>query len=165
MTRDFLDELGELALGSRLKRLSEQMMADAANVYRHFDLDVQPKWFTLLALLYQKDRVAVMEAADYLGLSQPAISQFTHQLVERGLVSTDPCERDSRRRLLMLTEKGRAQVERMQPMWRAVHRAAEQLCTELDNDFYHALRKCEQALSRKSLLQRTLEFYDEPTRS
>ncbi len=106
-----------------------------------------------------------MEAADYLGLSQPAISQFTHQLVERGLVSTDLCERDSRRRLLMLTEKGREQVECMQPMWRAVHRAAEQLCTELDNDFYHALQKCEQALSRKSLLQRTLEFYDEPTRS
>ena len=37
---DFLDELGELALASRLKRLSERMMLEASGVYAHFGLDV-----------------------------------------------------------------------------------------------------------------------------
>ncbi|MCB1633894.1 MAG: MarR family transcriptional regulator, partial [Xanthomonadales bacterium] len=87
---DFLDELGELALGSRLKRLADRIMADAAAIYRHLGHDMQPRWFTLLALLYRHGQCNVVEAAERLGLSQPAISQFSQQLVQRGLISSTP---------------------------------------------------------------------------
>ena len=103
MQKDFLDELAELALGSRLKRLSEKMLADAANIYQDFALDVQPKWFTLLALLQHKKKVCVVEAAQSLGLSQPAISQFGKQLADKNLVSFVRCNKDSRRKILTLT--------------------------------------------------------------
>lgn len=159
MTQDFLDELGELALGSRLKRLSERMQADAAHIYEHFELDIQPKWFTLLALLHHRGEASVVEAADLLGLSQPAISQFCRQLTARGLVATEPCRADSRRRLMRLTPEGETQVRQMQPLWKAVRQAAEQLCTELENDFYRSLQKCERALEQKSLFQRAMEAH------
>ena len=160
MKNDFLDELGELALGSRLKRLSERMMGDAGNVYEHFGLDVQPKWFTLLALLHDKKAVSVVHASEYLGLSQPAISQFCRQLVDKNLITLKNDERDSRRKFMCLTPSGEAQIQQMLPVWDAVRAAAENLCTELENDFYHALQKFEQALENKSLLQRTIEAYE-----
>lgn len=161
MQKDFLDDLAELALGSRLKRLSERMLSDAANIYQEFDLDVQPKWFTLLALLHRKQRVNVVEASECLGLSQPAISQFCRQLADKGLVSFVVCEQDSRRKVLTLTPSGRDEVNKMLPMWLAVQKAAEQLCGEFENDFYRSLRKCEKALAAKSLQQRTAEAYHE----
>ncbi len=161
MQKDFLDELGELALGSRLKRLSEKVLSDAANIYQDFDVNVQPKWFTLLALLHRKLRVNVVEASEYLGLSQPAISQFCRQLADEGLVSFVTCEQDSRRKVLTLTPRGREEVNKMLPMWQAVQKAAEQLCREFENDFYRSLRKCEKALAEKSLQQRTAEAYNE----
>ncbi|MDF2178126.1 MarR family transcriptional regulator [Aliiglaciecola sp. CAU 1673] len=164
MSQDFLDELGELALGSRLKRLSERMLADAAKVYQAFGIDAQPKWFTLLALLHQQQPISVVEAAERLGLTQPAISQFCRQLVQADLVQLVTCEQDSRRRLISLTNKGKQEVLRMQPMWQAVQQAAVQLCRELENDFYVSLQKCEKALTQRSLLQRTLDIHDAASR-
>ena len=162
MQKDFLDELAELALGSRLKRLSEKMLADAAKIYQDFELDVQPKWFTLLALLQHKKQVSVVEEAECLGLSQPAISQFCKQLSDKELVSFVRCSKDSRRKVLRLTDSGEVLVNKMLPMWQAVQVAAEQLCLEFDNDFYASIRKCERALQEKSLHQRTLEVLNAP---
>ena len=54
MQQYFLNELAELALGSRLKRLSERMLASASDVYQEFGVDINPKWFTLMALLDAK---------------------------------------------------------------------------------------------------------------
>lgn len=161
MSEDFLDELEELALGSRIKRLSERMLAQAAEVYKAFDLDFQPKWFTLLALIHHKEQVSINDAAERLGLSQPAISQFSRQLIKEGLITRQTCPQDSRRKLLTLTEQGHEQVEKMLPMWRAVKAAAAEICTQFDNDFYQSLKKCEAALNEKSLLQRSLDFYNE----
>ncbi|GAB3035720.1 MarR family winged helix-turn-helix transcriptional regulator [Bowmanella dokdonensis] len=162
MTEDFLDELAELALGSRLKRLAERMLADASAIYAAYGADLQPRWFTLLALLYHKGEVSVVEAAEYLGLSQPAISQFCTQLSARKLVRQTPCKKDSRRRLITLTQQGRSQVEAIQPMWQAVREAARELCEQGGNDFYQSLRQCEQAFGQKSLYQRTMERKDDP---
>lgn len=161
VTNDYLDELGELALGSRLKRLSEKMMADAASVYRHFDIDVQPKWFTLLALLHEKGPVSVVQASEYLGLTQPAISQFCRQLSGAEYISVEAAKTDSRVRLMSLTTKGHKQIARMLPMWVAVDKAAKELCTEFENDFYQSLRKFELALAKRTLKQRTIENYNE----
>jgi DNA-binding MarR family transcriptional regulator len=138
------------------------MLADAANIYKDFSLDVQPKWFTLLALLHHKKSVSVVEAAQFLGLSQPAISQFCKQLSDKKLVHIVTCSEDSRRKVLTLSALGQAQVDKMLPMWQAVQRAAEQICTEFENDFYQSLLKCERALKKKSLQQRTLEAYNDP---
>ena len=160
MKEDFLNELGELALGSRLKRLSERMIADASAVYQHFDLDVQPKWFTLLALLHKKKRVGVVEAAEYLGVSQPAISQFGRQLLDKEFLTIEIDANDSRRKCMCLTDIGEAKIAQMLPIWDAVQAAASALCTELENDFYHSLVKFEEALQRKSLLTRTLNAYE-----
>ena len=160
MNTDFLDELGELALGSRLKRLSERMAADAAAVYQHFDLDMQPKWFTLLALLKNKKQVSVVHASEYLGLSQPAISQFSRQLVAKEYISMTSDQQDSRRKIMCLTPYGEKQIEQMLPVWDAVREAAEQLCQEFENDFYPALQKFEKALQQKSLVKRTVEAYE-----
>ncbi|WP_206683147.1 MarR family winged helix-turn-helix transcriptional regulator [Neptunicella marina] len=156
---DFLDELKELALGTRLKRLSEQMQADAAQVYAHFGMPIQPKWFSLLALLQRKKRVTVVHAAESLGLTQPAISQFSRDLQKQGLIDAQACDEDSRRRWLILTEEGKQAVENMQPAWDAVEAAARELSQAFENDLYLAIQKCEKALRQKSLFARTLEHH------
>jgi len=158
METDFLDELGELALGSRLKRLSDRLLTEASSIYQSFGHQVQPRWFTLLALLYRREQVAVVEAADLLGISQPAVSQFSRDLEERGLLRVVFDERDGRKRFLQLTDSGRNQVDALQPMWRAVEQAAKELCEEAGSDFYPAVQKFEQALKRKSLLARTAMY-------
>ena len=152
---DFFDELGELALGSRLKRLSDRLYSDALAVYKRYNMPVQPKWFTLLALLDKKKRVSIVEAAELLKLSQPALSQFSKQLVAEGLVEILADDSDSRKRMLSLSSAGIVTVANMKSTWRGVEKAARDLCTDGANDFYPALLKLEQSLNSESLLMRT----------
>jgi len=156
---DYFDELGEVALGSRLKRLSDRIMSEALNVYKHMGQDIQPKWFTLMSLLYEKKSVSIVEASDLLGLSQPCISQFSKELIKKGLVQANPDENDLRRKILSLTNKGKRRYKKMEPVRTAVRAAAISLCEEVEQDFYQSIKQFEKALSKKSLYQRTLEKY------
>ncbi|TQV88058.1 bifunctional helix-turn-helix transcriptional regulator/GNAT family N-acetyltransferase [Aliikangiella coralliicola] len=159
---DFLDELGEVALGSRLKRLSERLLNDANKVYMHAGHETQPKWFTLLSLLHQRQKVTVVDAAELLGLTQPAISHFCKELVAKGLVLSLPCEDDSRRRVMSLTTQGVSLVEEIQPMCHSVELAAKQLCAEAGENFFESLKALEKAFERRSLFQRYVEIMENP---
>ncbi len=156
---DYFDELGEVALGSRLKRLSDRIMSEALNVYKHMGQDIQPKWFTLMSLLYEKKSVSIVEASDLLGLSQPCISQFSKELIKNNLVKASPDANDLRRKILSLTPKGRKKYKNMEPVRNAVKLAAISLCEEVEHDFYQSIKQFEKALSKKTLYQRTLEKY------
>jgi DNA-binding MarR family transcriptional regulator len=157
MDKDFLNELGELALGSRLKRLSDRMMNDALSVYEELNHDVRPMWFTLLALLSSKKEIGIVEASDYLGLSQPAISQFARDLIKKGYVIKKTDKSDSRKSNLTLTKKGKRIIEDMQEMWTAVDLTAKEICDEVAPDFFESIIKLENTLKRKSLKARVME--------
>lgn len=157
---DFLDELGEMTLGSRLKRLSERLLTDAGKIYQYAGHDIQPKWFTLLTLLNSRQQVTVVDAAELLGLTQPAISHFSKELVTQGLIISQPCKNDSRRKLLSLTAKGSLLIKDIQPMCSAVDLAAKQLCNEAGENFFEALKSLEQAFARRSLLERSVELME-----
>lgn len=155
---DFLNELSELALGSRLKRMSERMLANAAQVYQEFDMNINPKWFTLIALLDAKTQVTIVEASDLLGLSQPALSQFAKELQAEGLLLITKGEKDARQRLLSLSKEGRVRLAQMKPIWSAVHKAAKDLCIAHNNDFYRSLVLLEKSFTEQNLLARTREY-------
>lgn len=165
MQHDFLNELAELALGSRLKRMSERMLGSASGVYQEFGLNINPKWFTLMALLDVKDNkeqiLTIVEASNLLGLSQPALSQFSRQLQNEKLIKITKDPYDSRKRILSLTPQGRKQIKKMKPIWEAVQQAAMDLCTEHNNDFYRSLLLLEKSFSSGSLLTRTRRYINQ----
>jgi len=163
MSVDFLDELGELALGSRLKRLSDRLMADAGQVYKNCGHDIQPKWFALLALLDRRKEVSIVEASELLGVTQPAISQFVKELIREGFVTATPSLKDSRRKFIKLTEQGEMTIANMKRMWKAVDLAAKQLCEEAAADFFNSVKRFEQALNKNSLAERTANILRDKT--
>ena len=47
MKKDFLADLGYLALVMRLKRISDAMIHEGRSLYRELDLDIEPNWFAV----------------------------------------------------------------------------------------------------------------------
>ena len=41
-------DLGGLALGSRLKRLSDRLYRGVARIYRELDVEMEPRWFPVV---------------------------------------------------------------------------------------------------------------------
>ena len=159
--KDYFDELGEIALGSRLKRLSDKMMSDALNRYKYMGQDIQPKWYTLMSLLKDKKSVSVVEAADYLGLTQPCISQFSREMFKSGYIVFDSDPGDMRRKIMSLSKLGKSKFNKMNKVRKAVRAAAIEICEETEYNFYQAIQQTEKVLAKKSLYQRTLEKYHE----
>ena len=153
----FIHRLGPLALGSRLKNLSDRLMKEMSTIYRQLGVEFEPRWFTIFQVVLQQDEIAVTEIADVLGLTHPAVVQVVNILERKGLVAARQDPEDRRRRLVTLTEEGRCLVNQLEPLWEDVRQATTELLSETDPSLLSALDSLEKALERKSSYRRIRE--------
>lgn len=149
---DVLEDLGDLFLGSRLKRLAERLQAGAGRVLRDVGLPIQPAQFPMLAAIDRYGPLTVGQAVEALGVSQPVVTRTLAGLVEMGLVETTRDEADLRQKTIRLSSAGEAMMARAKPMiWPRVDAAVKQLCADLNGSFLDQVGQIETALDRQSL--------------
>ena len=153
---DFLQNLGYLALGSRLRRLSDRIMSDGTEIYREAGVDFEPRGFPLFRLLAERGPMAVGEAAAELGLTHAAISQTARLLEKKRLLTSKRDPKDSRRRVLSLTDEGRRRCEALEPLWDDIEASAQDIVRFAGVDVLAAIDGIEQALAEESLVDRTM---------
>ncbi|MDJ0920157.1 MAG: GNAT family N-acetyltransferase [Henriciella sp.] len=155
---DILEELGHLALGSRLKRLAERMQADALKIHEQAGLKTQPSHFPLLTALDRYGHLTVNEAVDALGVSQPAVTRCLNNLLDLGLVKTETSKADRRQKTISLSAAGQDAVHLMkETVFPGVARAAAALCAGPPTDFLDHLKRIEDAMDHQSLLSRATQ--------
>lgn len=153
MERNIIEELGSLALATRLKNLSEKLAKDVAQVYKESSLEFEPRWFTLVWALKEGQELAVTQLAGMLQQTHPAVNQVANVLVAKGLVAERKDKEDQRKRLLQLTAKGLKLVEHITPVWERIKKANDDLLADSAN-LLDSLEKVESALEDKSMYER-----------
>lgn len=154
-TRDVLRAVGYLGIGSRLKRLSDRLLADAAVIHGEEGQGIQPGQFPLLAALERLGPMTVNEAVEAIGVSQPAVTRVASELMKAGLISSTPRDEDRRQRCLALTESGRAALQRLKAtMWPRVETAARAVFSNLEGDFLDQLTTVEARLAEAPMVER-----------
>jgi len=103
---DFFEELGSASLGSRLRRLSEQLTSQAAEVYDLYHLPFEPRWFPVFYLVATQPRLSIGELAQRIGHSHAAVSQVVKELAKHNLISVEREKADQRRSVTTLTAQG-----------------------------------------------------------
>lgn len=73
MKYDFINELGYLALATRLKRISDAMVHSGRQMYKTLELDVEPNWFLIFKLLDKYQQLSVTDIASKLHFSHPSV--------------------------------------------------------------------------------------------
>ena len=155
MARDILADLGYLALGSRLKRLADRFVTDAAAIHEESGYGIQQSHFGLLAAIDRYGPLTVMEAAKTLGVSQPGITRTLSALVDADILQTVTSETDGRQKAMHLTEKGQRILLKLKTeLWPRVEAAAREICQATPKDVLETITELEEALSECSLLQR-----------
>ncbi len=153
MSRNIIEELGSLALATRLKNLSDRLAKDVAQIYKESSFEFEPRWFTLIYALKEGEELAVTEVAAMLNQTHPAVNQVANVLVEKGLVSERKDKEDQRKRLLQLTAKGLKLIEQMNPLWEQIKQANDDLIQE-SGDLLSVLEKVESSLDSASMYDR-----------
>jgi DNA-binding MarR family transcriptional regulator/ribosomal protein S18 acetylase RimI-like enzyme len=118
----YLPSLAQLALGSRLKSLSDHFYSAVDEVYRGCGAGIESRWFPVLRFLWENGETTVSDVAQAIGQTHSAVSQLADKLVDAGLVCRNKDAQDGRRSLLALTDKGRAQLAALGPIWVSVRR-------------------------------------------
>ena len=155
---DYLDSIGSLALGSRLRRLSDRLGQEVADVYTHVGVEFQPKWFPIFRLLVEQGKGSVTDIAVAIGITHPAVNQLAKEMTDAGLVTSATDNRDGRKRLLTLTERGEYMAKRLTPVWKALHCSISEVFEESDLNLLNAVSRAESILDKKNLITRYKEM-------
>ena len=158
---DFFKQMGSAALGSRLRRLSEQMTGQAAEMYALYRLPFEPRWFPVFYSVAEQPGQSVGDLALAIGQTHAAVSQVVKELVKQKLVSIERGEADLRRSIVTLTAKGASLWPALQQQAADVHQATEELLAEARHNLWLAIGEVEHALSRRSLASRVKAVRDQ----
>ena len=133
MESDVIARLGPMVLGTRLKRLAEQLQAGVAEVLADLQSPLQPGQLPLLVAIDEGEKLTVQELVAALGISQPAVSRSLGGLRRSGFVSLEDDARDARVRRPVLTAKARSLLDSLRAtLFPAVAAAAADLCEGTD---------------------------------
>ena len=157
MQSNFFDTVGKLAIGSRLRLLTESITEDAAQIYKLYGIDMQPKWFPVFYMLSGGDQKTITTIARNIGHSHPSVSKIIGEMVKNGLVKEKKDKLDGRRNMVSLTDKGKNITERIQDQYTDVNNAIEQLSASARHDLWKAIGEWEFLLGQQSLLRRVQE--------
>lgn len=150
MSTDVIADLGEVFLGSRLKRLAERLQAGAAKVVGEAGLSVQPTHMGLLAAL-DRSPMTIGQLVEAVGTSQPGVTRGVGQLVEMGLVELERGV-DQRQKQARLTRAGEAAMVRIKgDIWPRLGRAVKAITDGLSGPLFAQIAELEAALVEKSL--------------
>jgi DNA-binding MarR family transcriptional regulator/ribosomal protein S18 acetylase RimI-like enzyme len=162
---DIFHTLEELALASRLKRLSDRLMEDMAEIYREANADFHPRWFTVFMTLHDQDGQTLTEIARKLSISHTAVNKIVTNMARHGLVEKKKDADDGRRLRVFLTGKGRRMRGELDNLWKGVKSANAELLSEAGVDLLDNLNRIEDALDRRDMGNRIRGWVGLPERA
>ncbi len=154
---NFFDTVGKMAIGSRLRLLTERITEDAAQMYKLYHVDLQPKWWPVFYVLSNGDTKTITEIAAEIGHSHPSVSKIASEMIQSGLVKEKKDKADGRKNRVGLTPKGKKITEQIQDQYTDVNNAIEKLSATAKNDLWKAIGEWEFLLDQQTLLRRVLE--------
>jgi len=154
---DFYEKTGKMALGSRLRRLSDQVTEQAASIYHLYQVDLQPKWFPVFYALSEGAEKSITDIAREIGHTHPSVSQIVREMAAKGYLIEKKGAADGRKNFVVLSGEGRQIMEKMQDQLKDVTSAIEKAMKETQYDLWKAIAEWEFLLDQKSLLRRVQE--------
>lgn len=156
---DYLDNLGLLALGTRLKRLSDTIMIDGFELYSKTGIDFDPKWFPVFRLLSEKEALGIMEIAERLNISHPYVIQLVKSMEKKGVVSNVKDTSDKRKRSVALTVYGLELLDKVRPLWEDIENTIENLLRDTQNEIFTNIINLENSFKERGFMDRVLDTH------
>ena len=141
-----LQTYGSLMLGSRLRRLSDQLYAGVDTSYLAAGVELSSRCFPLLLLLRDNGPTSITVLAAQIGQTHPVVVQLGRKLLDAGVVLEQQDAKDERRRLLALSASGQTLLESMAPLWDDVRAGVDAVFGQATPQFMDLLERAEARL-------------------
>lgn len=158
MTEDVVRALRHLTLATRLRRLGERVQAVSQAHFDRAGLGVQSAHLPALAALDRLGPLTIGDLSEALGTRQPGVTRLVDKLEAAGWVVSEQRPEDRRRRLVRLSDRGRALMTRLaEEHWPVIEAGVGAVCADLSGAFLDQLGQLEDAIERGALGARLIE--------
>ncbi len=148
------EKIGKVALGSRMRILSDRIMDDAQRIYDLYENELKPKWFPVFYVLTNSNTCSIMAIAEEIGQTHPAIIKTVREMQKAGIVYDAKDEQDGRKTNIFLTEKGKRMAEQMKEQFLDVEQAVEVVLANTQHNIWKAMDELDYWLDQRSMYQR-----------
>jgi len=146
-----------MAIGSRLRLLTDKITEDASRIYELYGVDLKAKWFPIFFILSDGEARMITSIAKEIGHSHPSVSNIIKEMSAKGLVKEKKDKGDGRRNVIELSSKGKKVAEKMKDQYMDVTSAIDRISLQAEHDLWKAIEEWEFLLTEKSLLKRVEE--------
>ena len=154
---DYIRGLGEIALGSRLKRISDRFNQEISKIFRSQNLDIEPSWLPVLLYLDENDSASVSEIAAAMYFTHPAVIHLLKQMEKRRLLETFTDAGDKRKRIVKLSGTGVNVLSTAGPLLNEIKLSVGDLMNSGSYNFVFLMDYLEEALGGKNFYRLTEE--------
>jgi DNA-binding MarR family transcriptional regulator/GNAT superfamily N-acetyltransferase len=154
---DFIEDLGYLAVASRMKRLTDRFLRGGIEAYKSLLIDFEPRLFTIFYLIFTRDTpLSISDISHSLKITHPAVIQTTQVLIKKGLIQSFPDTQDRRVRRVAITEKGKELANFLIPVWNDFETATIELFEKAGIDMLEIIQRIEHHLDEEDIGSRII---------
>ena len=159
---DIIDQLGFLAGGSRFRRIYEKMQIGGDKAYKEAGFPFKSSWFPVYYVLSKsRQPQTVMEITNQIAFSHITVKNIIRELDKEHLIEIVPNPGDKRSKLIELSEKGRALLDQLTPIWLAFTQAVRNVLTTGHPDIINILKRIDRELAVSPLNERVVAQSEE----
>jgi DNA-binding MarR family transcriptional regulator/GNAT superfamily N-acetyltransferase len=151
---NFFEQVGRIALGSRIRFLGDLITEDAAKIYGLYDVELSPKWFPVFYVLSKSQEQTITAIAEAIGHSHASVSKIVSEMKRAKLLVEKSNAGDQRRTLVALSKSGHDVAEKIENQYKDFEAAIADIASQSAHDLWRALEEWEYLLKRKSLFDR-----------
>ena len=148
-----IEELGGLAMSTRLMRLCEMGRKDVTRIYKEHHLEFESKWFPVFYVLNKKPNIGVVELADIIGYTHQSVAVLVKEMQAKKIIKSKTDKSDGRKKMLSLTPKAVDMIKQFKPLWDDFITINKTIYHN-GSDLLKAVQDCEAALTEEGFYER-----------
>lgn len=154
---EYLRRLGPLVLDHRFRRMVDALLRAAEELYEARGLRFRARWTSTYLLLAESGPLGVMEIAERLGITHPAVITILEEMAAANVVKGIADKKDRRRRPVGLTTRGLQLKPELMRLWEELAAAQAGRFTAEGCDIIAVLNGVEDGLEEGSLTAEVLQ--------
>lgn len=155
---NFFDRTGVMAIGTRLRMLSERVGKDAEKICALYNVDIKPKWYPVVYVLMNDIHgKTVTQIASEIGHSHVSVVKLVKEMSHLGLLIDSKDENDGRKTNIFLSAKGKQIAKKLEYQHKDTTLAIEKMLSPMQYNLWLALDEFEKLLDEQSTYPRVLD--------
>ena len=100
---DFFEQTGMMAIGTRMRMLSERITKESEQIFALYNIDIKPKWYPVVFSLLTEETKTVTTLAQEIGHSHVSVIKILKEMSNAGMLVEKKDKHDKRKTNITLS--------------------------------------------------------------